>query len=58
MKTKLEQKFIIVYDADTQEVNKLLNKGWIVKNMSACGFQWDGEGSSMCYVHLVRELNK
>lgn len=58
MKTKLEQKFIIVYDTDTDEVNNLLNNGWIVKNMSACGFQWDGEGASLCYVHLVRDLNK
>ena len=58
MKTKLEQKLIIVYDIDTDEVNRLLNDGWTIKSMSACGFQWAGEGASVCYVHLVRGLNK
>lgn len=55
MKTKLEQKLTIVYDTDTSEVDRLLNDGWTIKNISACGFQWGGEGASMCYVHLVRE---
>lgn len=57
MKTKLEQKFIIVYDVDTDEVNRLLDDGWTIKNMSACGYQWNNEGFSLCYVYLVRELD-
>lgn len=50
----MEQRFIIVYNADTAEVNKLLNDGWVISEMSACGFQWDNQGESLCYVHLVR----
>lgn len=53
MKTKLEQKFIIVDDVYTDDVNRLLDDGWTIKNMSACG----NEGSSLCYVYLVRELD-
>lgn len=57
MKAKIEQKVIVVYDVDTDNVNKLLDEGWIIVKMSACGYQWNGEGSSLLYVYLIREIN-
>ena len=58
MKEKIEQKVIIVSDVDIDKVNKLFDEGWIIVKMSACGSQWNGEGSSLLYVYLVREIKE
>lgn len=50
-----EEKIVIVHNEDLSSVNKMLKNGWSVKNMSSCGYQWDNQGVSSCYICLIRD---
>jgi hypothetical protein len=58
-----EQKLVRVENNDMEELNSLLEDGWIIKSMSACGTGADGGsrpryGSSYCYVWLERRAHE
>lgn len=52
-----EQKLVRVENNDMEELNSLLEDGWIIKSMSACGTGRGGnfgERSAYCYVWLEK----
>lgn len=46
-----KEKIICVVNRDTQELNKHLENGWIIKEISACGNQC----LHCCYIHLIKK---
>lgn len=58
-----EQKLVRVENNDMEELNSLLEDGWIIKSMSACGTgagvgSLPRYGSSYCYVWLERRAQE
>lgn len=58
-----EQKLVRVENNDMEELNSLLEDGWIIKSMSACGTGAGGgsfaeHGKSYCYVLLERRVHE
>ena len=53
----MKQRLIRVWGNDMDELNSLLEGGWIIKSISACGTGRVGnfgEGSGYCYVWLEK----
>ena len=54
----VEEKIVVIYNEDLSTVNDMLKNGWSVKDMSSCGYQWDNQGVSSCYICLIREIKE
>lgn len=47
----MEEKILCIAGRDTQELNKHLEDGWMIKEISACG----NYSLHCCYIHLIKE---
>ena len=47
----MQEKILCIAGRDTQELNKHLEDGWYIKQISACG----SYAINCCYVHLIKE---
>lgn len=54
----MKEKIIRIIDVEFDELNKLLDNGWKIKNMTSSATPTNGCFSlyhSFCYVHLIKE---
>lgn len=60
----MKQRLVRVEGNDMDELNSLLEEGWIIKSMSACGTgaacssSYSIYGNSYCYVWLERRVHE
>ena len=53
----MKQKLIVVRGQNTNNLNELLNNGWVIKQISAaCAFNRE-EYSSVCYVWIEKQTD-
>lgn len=46
----MKEKIICIRDNDTTELNKYLEDGWVIRNITSCG----NYTHTVCYVHLSK----